>query len=317
MASLTIRGRQVRAAAGVPGRESTTWSTSVRATSPRPSSPHAAPTRTCQQDSRQFQPTVPGQASPGSPAATLAELARMWSPPRALRVVFNQVDDDIPIDRTFETGFAYLQTEGLPHAPTWRRASFNEVYALVRTVRSVAGRTGGGTARYRRFIARLDRKDKLALAHCPAVTVLPVVLCRNSTRFAALQLKQVPSSQQPGPQPHELQPQYDARSAYRRGPRRGREPIRQVEAAGASARPVATGPGRCAQRACGPALPSEAQVAALTEASVQGGGTSRTHRRGGEAIRRRRRGAPWPTLRASRSGAECLGAYAAAPEDHR
>jgi hypothetical protein len=43
-------------------------------------------------------PTVPARKQQQDTAATLAELARIGVPPDRLRVVFNQVDDDIAID---------------------------------------------------------------------------------------------------------------------------------------------------------------------------------------------------------------------------
>ena len=52
-------------------------------------------------------PTVPTRKQQQDTAATLTELARIGVPPERLRLVFNQVDDDSPIDRTFDTLLAY------------------------------------------------------------------------------------------------------------------------------------------------------------------------------------------------------------------
>jgi hypothetical protein len=48
-------------------------------------------------------PTVPARKQQQDTAATLAELARIGVPATRLRLVFNQVDDDSPIEQAFET----------------------------------------------------------------------------------------------------------------------------------------------------------------------------------------------------------------------
>ena len=77
-------------------------------------------------------PTVPARKQQQDTAATLAELSRIGVPPERLRVVFNQVDDDSPIERTFETLLAYCASTGVAQTCAAACISFNEVYALVR-----------------------------------------------------------------------------------------------------------------------------------------------------------------------------------------
>ena len=68
-------------------------------------------------------PTVPARKQQQDTAATLAELARIGVPPERLRLVFNQVDDDSPIERTFDTLLAYLRLDRRRCSRARRRAS--------------------------------------------------------------------------------------------------------------------------------------------------------------------------------------------------
>ncbi len=150
------------------------------------------------QDSQQ---DFDGFVVPTVPAATLAELARIGVPPERLHVVFNQVDDDIPIDRTFETLLAYCSTKAIARPNLAACISFNEVYALVRGSGQSLVELAADRTDYKALIAKAGpQADKLALAHCLAVQRLARgVVPELDACFAALQLKQVPSSQQPTP----------------------------------------------------------------------------------------------------------------------
>ena len=142
-------------------------------------------------------PTVPARKQQQDTAATLAELARIGVPPDRLRVVFNQVDDDIPIDRTFETLLAYCSTTGVVHPSLAAFLSFNEVYALVRG----SGQSLTDLADYKALIGKAQpQADKLALAHCLAVQRLARgVVPELDACFAALELHRLPSGQQATP----------------------------------------------------------------------------------------------------------------------
>ncbi len=146
-------------------------------------------------------PTVPARKQQQDTAATLAELARIGVPPDRLRVVFNQVDDDIPIDRTFETLLAYCSTTGVVHPSLAAFLSFNEVYALVRGSGQSLTELAADRTDYKALIGKAQpQADKLALAHCLAVQRLARgVVPELDACFAALELHRLPSGQQATP----------------------------------------------------------------------------------------------------------------------
>lgn len=135
-------------------------------------------------------PTVPARKQQQDTAATLAELVRIGVAPERLRVVFNQVDDDIPIERTFETLLAYCSTTGVARPNLAAFLSFNEVYALVRGSSQSLAELAGDRTDYKALIAKASpQADKLALAHRLAVQRLARgVVPELDACFAALDL---------------------------------------------------------------------------------------------------------------------------------
>ncbi len=110
-------------------------------------------------------PTVPARKQQQDTAATLAELARIGVPPARLRLVFNQVDDDSPIDRTFDTLLAYCASSGGVQPRTAAFISFNEVYALVRGAGQSLAELAADSTDYKAAIAKASTQpEKLALA---------------------------------------------------------------------------------------------------------------------------------------------------------
>lgn len=115
-------------------------------------------------------PTVPARKQQQDTAATLTELARIGVPPERLRLVFNQVDDDSPIDRTFDTLLAYCASTGVVEPRQAACISFNEVYALVRGTGQSLAELAADTTDYKASIAKASvQADKLALAHRLAI----------------------------------------------------------------------------------------------------------------------------------------------------
>jgi len=111
-------------------------------------------------------PTVPARKQQQDTAATLAELARIGVPPDRLRLVFNQVDDDSPIEHTFETLLAYCASSGSVKPRPAACISFNEVYALVRGAGQSLAELAADSTDYKAAIAKASAQtDKLALAH--------------------------------------------------------------------------------------------------------------------------------------------------------
>ena len=137
-------------------------------------------------------PTVPARKQQQDTAATLAELARIGVPPERLRLVFNQVDDDSPIDRTFDTLLAYCASSGVvrPHAAV---ISFNEVYALVRGTGQSLAELAADRTDYKAEIAKAGTQtEKLALAQRLATQRLARgVIPELDACFAALDLHQL------------------------------------------------------------------------------------------------------------------------------
>jgi hypothetical protein len=72
-------------------------------------------------------PAVPARKQQQDTAATLAELARIGVPPERLRLVFNQVDDDSPVERAFTTLLAYCASSGVVRPDQAACIPFNEV----------------------------------------------------------------------------------------------------------------------------------------------------------------------------------------------
>jgi hypothetical protein len=99
-------------------------------------------------------PTVPDRKQQQDTAATLAELARIGVAPERLRVVFNQVDADDPIESTFATLLAYCASTGIAKPNVAAVIPFNEVYSLVRgTGQSLADLANDATD-YKALIAQ-------------------------------------------------------------------------------------------------------------------------------------------------------------------
>lgn len=77
-------------------------------------------------------PTVPALKQQQDTIATLAELARIGVPATRMRLVFNQVEDDSPIEQTFEPLFAYCLLSSVVQPRPAARMTQNEIYARVR-----------------------------------------------------------------------------------------------------------------------------------------------------------------------------------------
>lgn len=136
-------------------------------------------------------PTVPTRKQQQDTAATLAELARIGVPPDKLRLVFNQIDDDSPIERIFDTLLAYCASSGVVQPRPMALISFNEVYALVRGTGQSLAELAADRTDYKAAIAKASTQpDKLALAHRLATQRLARgVIPELDACFAALDLQ--------------------------------------------------------------------------------------------------------------------------------
>ena len=144
-------------------------------------------------------PTVPARKQQQDTAATLAELARLGIPSARLRLVFNQVDDDSPIDLAFDTLLAYCASSGVAQPRPAAFLSYNEVYALVRGTGLSLAELAADRTDYKALIAKAGaQSDKLALAQRLAIQRLARgVIPELDACFAALELQRL------APQPNE------------------------------------------------------------------------------------------------------------------
>ena len=135
-------------------------------------------------------PTVPARKQQQDTAATLAELARIGVPSERVRLVFNQLEDDSPIEQVFETLLAYCATSGAVQPRTAACLRTNEVYARVRgTGRSLMELAADSTD-YKADIAKAgSTAEKMALAQKLATQRLARgVIPELDACFAALDL---------------------------------------------------------------------------------------------------------------------------------
>jgi hypothetical protein len=135
-------------------------------------------------------PTVPARKQQQDTTATLAELASIGVPPERTRLVFNQVEDDRPIERVFETLLAYCAMSGAVRPRTGAFMRQNEVYPRIRDAgRSLIGLAMDET-NYKAEIAKaFSTFDKVALAQKLATQRLARgVVPELDACFAALEL---------------------------------------------------------------------------------------------------------------------------------
>lgn len=110
-------------------------------------------------------PTVPARKQQQDTAATLAELARIGVPASRVRLVFNQVADDEPVERVFETLLAYCAASGTVKPRLAACLQYNEVYARVRsTDQSLKALAADPTDYKQRIVQAGSTSDKVALA---------------------------------------------------------------------------------------------------------------------------------------------------------
>jgi hypothetical protein len=136
-------------------------------------------------------PTVPARKQQQDTAATLAELARIGVPAQRVRLVFNQLDDDSPIEAVFDTLLAYCAASGHSQPNLAACLRYNEVYARVRGTDQSLLEWAADTTDYKAEIARATAtSDKMALAQRLATQRLARgVIPELDACFAALELE--------------------------------------------------------------------------------------------------------------------------------
>jgi hypothetical protein len=138
-------------------------------------------------------PTVPARKQQQDTAATLAELMRIGVPAQRIRLVFNEVDDDAPTEKVFETLLAYCAASGAVQPRLAACLRYNEVYARVRgTGRSLIEWEADRTDYKGAILKARSVSEKIALAQQLATQRLARgVVPELDACFAALELESV------------------------------------------------------------------------------------------------------------------------------
>jgi len=138
-------------------------------------------------------PTVPARKQQQDTAATLAELARIGVPAQRIRLVFNQVDDEAPLEKVFETLLAYCAASGAVQPRMAACLRYNEVYARVRGTGRSLIELEADRSDYKAQIAKAaSASEKLALAQRLATQRLARgVVPELDACFVALELESV------------------------------------------------------------------------------------------------------------------------------
>lgn len=136
-------------------------------------------------------PTVPPRKQQQDTAATLAELARIGVPPERIRLIFNQLEDDTPVERVFETLLAYCAASGAVQPRLAACMRYNEVYARVRGTSESLLDLAADTINYKAEIAKAaSASEKIVLAQKLATQRLARgVIPELDACFAALALQ--------------------------------------------------------------------------------------------------------------------------------
>ena len=110
-------------------------------------------------------PTVPALKQQQDTIATLAELAALGIPASKIRLVFNQVEDDADVKRTFDTVLDFVREHPVTEAHLECRLGANEIYERVKGSDTDLATLAADQTDYKALIARAQTSaDKFALA---------------------------------------------------------------------------------------------------------------------------------------------------------
>lgn len=139
-------------------------------------------------------PTVPARKQQQDTASTLAELARIGVPADRIRLIFNQVADDEPVQRVFETLLSFCAASKTVEPRLSAVITYNELYARVRGVKKSIKEIADDPTDFKAQIARAaGTQEKVALAGALATQRLARgVLPELDACFAALDLRSLP-----------------------------------------------------------------------------------------------------------------------------
>jgi hypothetical protein len=135
-------------------------------------------------------PTVAALKQQQDTIATLVELAHLGVPADSIRLVFNMVDDDLPLEQAFDTVLAFLAERPIAQADLGCRLGTNEIYARVKGLNIELATLAADETDYKVLIATAtSTEEKLALAQKLATRRLAVgVVPELDACFSALRL---------------------------------------------------------------------------------------------------------------------------------
>ena len=136
-------------------------------------------------------PTVPALKQQQDTIATLAELAALGVPASKIRLVFNQVDDDADVQKTFDTVLDFVREHPVAEARPECRLGANEIYERVKGSNTDLATLATDQTDYKALIARAQTSaDKFALAQKLATRRLASgVVPELDECFAALEFR--------------------------------------------------------------------------------------------------------------------------------
>jgi hypothetical protein len=136
-------------------------------------------------------PTVPALKQQQDTIATLTQLTRVGIPGAKLKVVFNQVEDDVNVSEAFDTLLAFIQQNRITQASVQCKLGTNEIYERIKGTGKDLTALASDATDYKALIANAQSTtDKLALAQKLATRRLASgVVPELDQCFAALELR--------------------------------------------------------------------------------------------------------------------------------
>lgn len=136
-------------------------------------------------------PTVPASKQQQDTVATLAELHLIGVPRDRIKVVFNMVEDEEPVERAFHDLLGFLVERPVASANVDCRLGVNEVYERIKGTGADLAALARDDTDYKQLIAQArDSAEKLSLARRLATRRLASGVVRElDACFAALNLR--------------------------------------------------------------------------------------------------------------------------------
>lgn len=147
-------------------------------------------------------PTVAGRKQQQDTVATLFELANIGVAASRIRLLFNMVDDDVPVAQAFELLLAFVAERRIAQADTRCQLGANELYQRLKVTGMTIADLVKDKTDYKTLIAKAgSTQEKLALAQKLATRRLATgVQPEHDTCFAALGIMPIAAAAKTAPQ---------------------------------------------------------------------------------------------------------------------